>query len=508
MNLAHLLSQAAKRYSHKPAIILEGKKYTFGEVDALVEKYAALLQGLGVQKGDRIALQLPKSMEFILLHLANLSLGAITLPLNPSYTPEEVTFFLTDSESSLFFTDIGGYEHLRNILEGMEEIRTVLVHNESADGLGPLLREIEAKGNHEPHKYPTQANDVAVICYTSGTTGRPKGAMITHGNLVTNMMALKKVWKWTDRDVLLHVLPLFHVHGLMVALHGGLNAGSTIIMHEKFDPQRAWETIEKEKCSMLMAVPTMYHRMMSEWDVSKSDLNSMRVFISGSAPLSENLFYHFEEATGFRILERYGMTEAQMITSNPYDPKGRIPKSVGYPLPDVHIRVVSGSMEPVAPGQVGEVWIRGDNVFKGYWQMPEKTRESFVEGWFGSGDLGYQDPEDKMRLFLVGRAKDLIISGGYNVYPKEVENVLEKCEAIQEAAIVGVPDEDLGEKVIGVVVFKKDRPEVPSEELISFCRKHLVGYKCPKQLFTMEELPRNAMGKIQKHVMQKKFSSN
>ena len=202
------------------------------------------------------------------------------------------------------------------------------------------------------------------------------------------------------------------------------------------------------------------------------------------------------------------MTEAQMITSNPYDPKRRIPRSVGYPLPGVSIRVVSKSDEEVVPVQVGEVWSRGENVFKGYWQMPEKTRESFSEGWFRSGDLGYQDPKEGMRLFLVGRAKELIISGAYNVYPKEVENVLVQHKAIQEAAVVGVSDEDLGEKVIGVVVFKKKRPEILSEELISFCRKRLAGYKCPKQIFAIEELPRNAMGKIQKHVLQKKFSSN
>jgi malonyl-CoA/methylmalonyl-CoA synthetase len=255
-----------------------------------------------------------------------------------------------------------------------------------------------------------------------------------------------------------------------------------------------------------MAVPTIYFRLLSEWKAGTPDLRTMRVFISGSAPLSENLFHRFEQTTGFRILERYGMTEAGMIASNSIEPSGRKPKSVGFPLPGVQIRVVSGKGQNVKPGEVGEVWIKGDNVFKGYWQMPEKTQEAFEQGWFKSSDLGYQDPEDRMRLYLVGRSKELIITGGYNVYPKEVENVLEGLEAVQEVAVIGLPDEDYGEKVAAVVAIKGEPGKTSSEEMIAFCKKHLAGYKCPKQVFFVDKLPRNAMGKIQKDLLQKRFT--
>jgi len=387
-------------------------------------------------------------------------------------------------------------------------MKTFLSDGTSPDGFDPLARELEKIGSEDPRTYPSRNDEVAMIIYTSGTTGKSKGAMITHRNLVSNMIALKEVWKWTDQDVLLHVLPLIHVHGLSVALHGGLYSGSTIIMHEKFDPRRVWRTIEEEQCTLFMGVPTMYHRLLNEWDKMKSNLGSMRVFISGSAPLSENLFDRFEKAIGFRILERYGMTEAGMILSNPIDIAGRKAKSVGYPLPGVKVRVVAENGKDVNPGIVGEVWIQGDNVFKGYWGMPEKTRGSFDNGWFKTGDLGYQDPEDCLRLYLVGRGKELIITGGYNVYPKEVENVLEKHEAVQEAAVIGLPDEDYGERVTAIVLLKKDIKPVSTEEMIAHCRQHLANYKCPKEIFVTDQLPRNTMGKIQKNVLQKAYSKS
>ena len=258
-------------------------------------------------------------MEFLFIHLAVLSIGAITLPLNPDYAPEEVHYYLSDSGASLFVTYGKGFESNRNLVKGIQGMRTFLVDGTSPDGLGPLSPALEKVEGRDPRTYPTQDDDVAMFMYTSGTTGKSKGAMITHRNLVTNMMALKEVWGWTDQDKLLHVLPLIHVHGLCVALHGGIATGSTIIMHERFDPKRTWKTIEEERCTLFMAVPTLYHRLLSEWDHVKPNLSSMRVFISGSAPLSEPLFHRFEETTGFRILERYGMTEAGMITSNLID---------------------------------------------------------------------------------------------------------------------------------------------------------------------------------------------
>ena len=506
MNLAQVLSESFEKYSDKTAIVFEGQEYRFKELDEEIRRRAAWLKGAGVRQGDRVALQLPKGMEFIFLHLAVLSLGAITLPLNDGYSPEEVGYFLSDSGSSTFITDIQGFSRNRGVVTGLRGMKTYLVDGLSPDGPGPLSAELKKVGADDPRNYPAQDDDLAMICYTSGTTGKSKGAMITHRNLVTNMQALKKIWEWTDQDVLLHVLPLFHIHGLVVALHGGLHAGSTILMHEKFDARKAWETVAKERCTLLMAVPTIYHRLLSEWERVKPGLETMRVFISGSAPLSENLFHRFEATTGFRILERYGMTEAGMITSNPYDPQGRKPKSVGYPLPGVRVRVVSEEGRDVKPGHIGEVWIQGDNVFRGYWQMPEKTRESFEGGWFKTGDVGYQDPGDDGRLYLVGRARELIITGGYNVYPKEVENTLEKHEAVHEAAVVGIPDDDYGERVAAVVVLKKDPCQAKPEEIIEFCKKHMASYKCPKQVFVVDQLPRNAMGKVQKDVLQANYS--
>ena len=506
MNLARVLSEACKKYGDQRVVFFEGKKYTFREIDEEVRRRAIWLKTLGIQKGDRIALQLPKSMEFMFIHLAVLSIGAITLPLNPDYAPEEVHYYLSDSGASLFVTYGKGFESNRDLVKGIQGMRTFLVDGTSPDGLGPLSPALEKVDGRDPRTYPTQDDDVAMFMYTSGTTGKSKGAMITHRNLVTNMMALKEVWGWTDQDKLLHVLPLIHVHGLCVALHGGIATGSTIIMHERFDPKRTWKTIEEERCTLFMAVPTIYHRLLSEWDHVKPNLSSMRVFISGSAPLSEPLFHRFEETTGFRILERYGMTEAGMITSNLISLPGRKAKSVGYPLPGVKARVVSDKGVDVKPGEIGEVWIRGDNVFKGYWRMPEKTQESFEEGWLKTGDVGYQDPGDNLRLYLVGRARELIITGGYNVYPKEIENVLEKHEAVHEAAVIGLPDEDYGERVTAVVVPKKDQTETSTEEILSYCKQHLAGYKCPKQVILVDQLPRNTMGKIQKDVLQKKYS--
>jgi len=326
--------------------------------------------------------------------------------------------------------------------------------------------------------------------------------MITHGNLISNSRALARAWQWSEKDTLLHVLPLFHVHGLNVAVVGSLLTGTSIYMHEKFNPAGTWKTIEEKRCTMFMAVPTIYQRMVNELEKMEypPDLSSMRVFISGSAPLSDNLFHRFEKLTGFRILERYGMTETAMNTSNSLDPAGRKPKSVGFALPGITIRVVGEDGLDMPAGEVGEVLIKGPNVFAGYWRKPDKTRESFIGEYFRSGDMGFLDETDPGRLYLVGRSKELIISGGYNVYPKEIENVLESHEAVRESAVVGLPDEDFGERVTAVVVLKEGA-SVNCEELLGLCKGRLAGYKCPKQIIFVEALPRNAMGKLQKNIL-------
>jgi malonyl-CoA/methylmalonyl-CoA synthetase len=507
MNLAQTISQTARRYGDKPAIIFENKSYTYKELDSQVRRYSGLLARLGVRSGDRVAIQLPKRMEFIFLELAVMSVGGVVLPLNSDYKAEEIKYFLQDSGTRLFFTDTERFTRSKEVLDELNQVITVLVDPADEALSMRLTMELDKTDQNFERVYPTTADDLAMILYTSGTTGKSKGAMLSHRNLVSNMAALHQIWKWSDSDVLLHVLPLFHVHGLFVALHGGLYAGATIVMHERFDPVKTWETLEKRKCTVLMGVPTIYSRLVHQWELmeTKTDLSSMRVFISGSAPLLETLFNRFEQATGCRILERYGMTEALMIASNPIEPSGRKARSVGYPLPGVKIRVVSDQHDDVVRGDVGEIWIQGDNVFKGYWQMPEKTAESFEGEWFKTGDLGIQDPTDGERLYIVGRSKELIISGGYNIYPKEVEEVVESHHAVKEAAVVGLPDEDFGEKV-AVFVVTKDEAQNSIEDLIPFCKERLAGYKCPKIVFRIDALPRNAMGKIQKNALVEKYS--
>lgn len=501
MNFTKFILEKAARAPNKPAIVFENNTYTYGDLNNLVKRYAGLLAWLGIKKGDRVALQLPNCLEFIILHLAIMSLGAITLPLNTAYKAEEVNYFLNDSKSSLFFVNDERLKQERFKLKGDKRIKTIFRKGNSSNSLKSLLAQSQKNGANYSPDYPTEADDIALLCYTSGTTGKPKGAMITHRNLITNALALQKVWKWTENDILLNVLPMFHIHGLCVALHGALNACSKVIIHEKFDPRNSLETIEKERCTMFMAVPTIYYRLLNVWPELKTDLSSMRLFISGSAPLSEELFERFYSATGFPILERYGMTETQIIASNPYEPEKRIPKSVGYPLPGIQIRLISESGVDVKPGEIGELLVKGGNVFKGYWQMPEKTKDSFLGDWFRTGDLGYQDEKDEMRLYLVGRSKELIISGGYNVYPKEVEDVLNQHDSVQESAVLGISDQEYGEKVVAAVVLKEKQPLISDEILIAFCKEKLAHYKCPKKIIFLDKLPRNALGKIQKHLI-------
>lgn len=508
MNLAKTILDACVRFDTKPAVIFEHTWYTFADIARNIQWHASMLLGLGVKPGDRVAIQLPKSMEFVFLHLGVMAAGGCSLPLNPDYKPDELEYFLSDSGSSLFFTDEERYSRASSALGSIPGLRTVASGEGTISGAASLKEELDNTTRDLVPGFPTGRDDTAVICYTSGTTGRSKGAMITHRNLVSNMAALKRAWQITDRDRLLHVLPLFHVHGLFVALHGALNAGCTTIMHEKFDPARVWETLESEKCTLFMAVPTIYQRLMNQWDMleTKPDLRSMRVFISGSAPLLENQFHRFEQQTGFRVLERYGMTEAGMITSNLLDPSGRIATSVGHALPGIEIRVVNPDGTDADPGGVGEVYVRGENVFKGYWGMPEKTRETFAGNWLKSGDLGYLDSEDPGRLFLAGRAKELIITGGYNVYPKEIENLLDSHDSVKESAVIGLPDEDFGERVTAVVALKEGDETCSPEDLIQYCKKHLVGYKCPKQVIVTDRLPRNAMGKLQKNELLDRYA--
>jgi len=372
-----------------------------------------------------------------------------------------------------------------------------------------LREEREKVQKVDEPEYAAGNDATAIICYTSGTTGQPKGAMITHRNLIDNTRALNQAWRWENTDRLLHVLPLFHVHGLNVALLGGLHAGSSIVMHESFEPLSVWQTIAAQKCTMLMGVPTMYYRLIKQWKTleKKPDIQSMRLFISGSAPLSQNLFEDFEQQVGFRILERYGMTETGMIATNPIEERERKPGSVGYPFPGVQVRIADPSGRDVKPGEVGEICIKGSNVFKGYWQNPLKTQAAFIDSWLKSGDLGFQDPNDDLRLYIVGREKELIITGGYNVYPKEVESVIDQVDGVRESAVIGLPDEDFGESVTAVVIPEENADPLEAERIIAYCKEGLAGYKCPKTVIFRPELPRNAMGKVQKQRLKAQYAS-
>jgi malonyl-CoA/methylmalonyl-CoA synthetase len=471
---------------------------TYGELDVLVDQTAGYLQSLGLQPGDRVALQLSKSLECILLHLATIQAGAISLPLNPSYPPDELRYFLEDSGSSLFFALSSG-EKNPTILSGIPGLQETVCLDPTQPG---HFRSLISQHRDVPQGFPTsRPEDTAVIIYTSGTTGRPKGAEITHANLASNLQALHDAWGWRADDVLLHVLPIFHVHGLFVALHGALHAGATSRLMREFNAQRTLELLSSGECTVFMAVPTIHKRLLDVPNANQFDLSHVRLITSGSDRLPDEVFTGFQKTFGFTLLERYGMTETGMNCSNPLNGERRM-GSVGRPLPGVEVRIVHSETGAILPtGEIGDVQLRGPNIFKGYWQQPGKTSDSFTsDGWFKTGDLGYLEPDGY--LTLCGRSKDLIISGGLNVYPPEVERVLMEHPAVQACAVIGCTDPEWGERVTAVVVLH-ETDSVPGDDLIRFCRERLAPYKAPKSIVFREDLPRNAMGKVQKAELRK-----
>jgi len=436
-----------------------GPAVSYGELEQLTARVAAALRGRGVRPGDRVALQVEKSIEAVVIYLATLRIGAVFLPLNAAYTPAEVDYFLRDAEPAVFLQDAQAF--LR----------------EAAD--------LEPDHGVEPRS----ASDLAAIIYTSGTTGRSKGAMLTHGALAANALALHSAWGFSRDDVLLHALPIFHVHGLFVALHCAFLSGCPMVWLNRFDEAAVLEGLKG--ATVMMGVPTFYTRLLAHPGLTREATAHMRLFISGSAPLLESAFVAFEARTGHRILERYGMSEAVIITTNPLD-GDRLPGSVGYPLPGVELRIGGGE-------QTGVIEIRGPSVFSGYWRMPEKTAEEFTaDGFFITGDVGRLDPDG--RLWISGRAKDLIISGGYNVYPKEVELLLDEEPGVRESAVIGAPHPDFGEGVVAVVEGEGDEAA-----LIASLRSRLAGYKTPKRIVFVDALPRNAMGKVQKNLLRQTY---
>ncbi|MGI9372910.1 MAG: malonate--CoA ligase [Hyphomicrobiales bacterium] len=465
-----------------------GAEVSYKELACQAAKYANALVASGVKPGDRVTVQINKSVANVFLYLAVTKAGAVYQPLNTAYTPAEVDYFVSDAKPSLIVCDPGNREALSKIAKAHG---VAAVHTLDGAGAGSLADlAAEQSENHETvHR---DADDLAGLLYTSGTTGRSKGAMLSHENLSSNAITLHKLWQFEEGDVLIHALPIFHVHGLYVALNTAFLNASEMIWMAKFDADAVIDALPNG--TVLMGVPTFYTRLLAEERFTKELVSNMRLFISGSAPLLAETHTAFEERTGLRILERYGMTEAGMITSNPYDGE-RIAGTVGYALPDVSVRVADEGGNALSAGEIGVLEAKGPNIFQGYWQMPEKTAEEFRDdGYFITGDIAKQD--DDGRITIVGRAKDMIISGGFNVYPKEIESEIDDMPGIGESAVVGVPHPDFGEGVIAVVTAEGVAPS--EQEIISSLSESLAKFKVPKHVYFVDVLPRNAMGKVQK----------
>jgi len=495
-HLAGPLLAAARKNPAKPfALDLDGTGMTNGALLALSGRYANLLRSMGVKPGDRVAVQVEKSLAAVALYLAALRSGAVFLPLNTAYTPAEIEYFLADARPALFVCDTKRAAALAPVAAAT---RTAAETVNETGMAGSFVEKAALQPDHFNDE-PRGPHDLAAILYTSGTTGRSKGAMITGDNLLSNAQALVSSWKITSSDVLLHALPIFHAHGLFVGLNTILLAGASLIFLPKFDPAQVISLLPQ--ASMFMGVPTFYTRLLERDGLAEAARGS-RLFVSGSAPLLEETHRQFSTITGQAILERYGMTETGMNTSNPYDGERR-PGSVGFPLPGIEIRIADAEGRPVESGDIGVIEIRGPNVFSGYWEMPEKTAAEFrPDGFFISGDLARTDEDGY--IHIVGRQKDLIISGGYNVYPKEVESEIDAMDGVEESAVIGLPHSDFGEAVTAVLVLKKGA-SITAEQVREKLKTRLAGYKQPKKVLILPELPRNTMGKVQKAALRETF---
>jgi malonyl-CoA/methylmalonyl-CoA synthetase len=464
---------------------------TFGELFAGAERNAAALVAMGVQPGDRVAVQVHKTIEAIQLYLGTVMAGGVFLPLNTAYTTAEVAYFLGDATPRVLVCDPERADDLQTVA-GDAKVVTL-----DAKGAGSLTDAVVGRGGFEP--VARQADDLAAILYTSGTTGRSKGAMLSHENLASNSTMLKEYWQFSDHDVLIHALPIFHTHGLFVATNVALFAGAKVVFLSGFDAGAILDAMPT--ATALMGVPTFYTRLLAEERLTRDRAANMRLFISGSAPLLVDTHEQWEARTGHRILERYGMTETNMSTSNPYDGERRA-GTVGFPLPGVEARIMTDGAE-VPDGDIGVLEVRGANVFQGYWQMPEKTAEELrPDGWFITGDMAKRDADGY--ITIVGREKDLVITGGFNVYPKEVESLIDDIPGVLESAVIGVPHPDFGEAVVAVVVPSSEA--LTAEEVAVALAPDLAKFKQPKQVILVPELPRNTMGKVQKKALREEHA--
>ncbi len=497
-NFFELLSYAFSKNPDGPALILEGREdLSYRALEAYSEAFAALLVSLGVQVSDRVLVQAGKSPEAVALYLGCLRVGAVYVPINTAYTETEVAYFLTDAAPRLFVCDPRDEAAFSRLCEGDRvEVRSLGVE---ADG--SLLENLTATDGPVPPIAERERDDIAAILYTSGTTGRSKGAMLTHGNLSTSSVMLVDYWGWQSDDVLLHALPIFHVHGLFIALHCAMLKATPMLFLPGFQAEAVLAALPK--ATVMMGVPTFYTRLLEQEALDQDLCAHVRLFICGSAPLTSQTFAAWETRTGHRILERYGMSETMMNISNPLNGE-RVAGTVGFPLPGVQVRIASESGELLPRGEVGIIEVKGPNVFKGYWQMPDKTAEEFRnDGFFITGDQGIMD--DRGRVSIVGREKDMVISGGYNIYPKEVEVLLDEMPSVLESAVIGVPHPDFGEGVVAVVVPVSD--VVTTADTDAALEGRIARFKQPKRVVNLPELPRNAMGKVQKNELRTTYQA-
>jgi len=474
-----------------------GLHYSWRDLERGTAMMANLLASLGLPEGARVAVQVEKSVEAMMLYLATLRAGYVFLPLNTAYQSAEIEYFIGNAEPSVMVCSSKNFGWVSKIAfkAGTQNVFTL-----DDDRTGTLLeRAAHCSDKHEP--VTRQADDLAAILYTSGTTGRSKGAMLTHGNMLSNALVLKDYWGWKKGDVLIHALPIFHVHGLFVAIHGALINGSKMIWLAKFDPKLVVRKLPE--ATVFMGVPTLYVRLLAEAGLTREACRNMRLFVAGSAPLLIETFNEWKERTGHTILERYGMSETVMLTSNPYQGAERRGGTVGFALPGVSLRVQGDDGQPLPAGEIGGIQVKGPNVFKGYWRMPEKTKEEFTaDGYFKTGDVGKID--ERGYIIIVGRSKDLIISGGYNVYPAEIEGYINDMPGVAESALVGVPHPDFGEVGVAVVIAKPGAA-LEGGQIVGELKSKLANFKIPKQCFVVSELPRNTMGKVQKNLLREQY---
>lgn len=490
MNLYQQILERAQPQLDRPALHLaDGSQWSHRQLHETIGRCAQVLTDAGVEPGDRVTAQVHKSAMNVALYLATLRVGGVFMPLNTAYTGTELEYFLDDAQPRVLVCDPDRQPTLAPLAEAAGVGRLLTL---DAQGQGSLSVALDAVADASAPVVARDDDDLAAILYTSGTTGRSKGAMLTHGNLLSNARTLRQLWEWQPDDVLLHALPIYHVHGLFVALHCALLEPSPVLLLPRFDVDAVLEALPR--ATVFMGVPTHYGRLLADARFNAERCRDMRVFISGSAPLLPETFAAFEARTGQRILERYGMSETGMLTSNPLHGE-RIEGTVGYPLPDVEVRVRTPEGKPCAVGEVGVLQVRGPNVFAGYWRQPERTAAEFDDGWFITGDLVEQAPDG--RISIVGRHKDLIISGGLNVYPREIEDALNDHPAVHESAVIGVPHADFGEGIVALVVASDDWPG--QDAMIPWLRGQLAAFKVPRHIHRVTELPRNAMGKVQKN---------